>query len=224
MWPPADTRSNGSLPTGTTVFTRPVEASKRTIEAWATFVRAVATLVSLSPQPSVTLANAATANGGNSIARSHRHGSLVLNGVTASLRPHDAQARLIAAARRHVVVRGNDDAIFHVRVSIQKLVEDEGMQTVGSVHIPVATSQQRGSLRDLETIAPKLRELRARHVAYGAEPEHYPVVGAVLIASMAAIAGDAWTTEFEAAWNEAFEIVAATMLEGAEEAALQSAA
>jgi hemoglobin-like flavoprotein len=82
----------------------------------------------------------------------------------------------------------------------------------------------RKSLRDFETIAPKLRELGARHVAYGAEPEHYPVVGAVLIASMAAIAGDAWTTEFEAAWNEAFEIVDATMLEGAEEAALQPAA
>jgi hypothetical protein len=41
---------------------------------------------------------------------------------------------------------------------------------------------------------------------------------------MAAIAGDAWATEFEAAWNEAFESVAATMLEGAEEAALQPAA
>src|SRR4029453_6239552 len=78
MWPPADTSSNGSRPTGTTVFTRPVEASRRTIEAWATFVRAVATLVSLSPQPSVTLASAATANGDNSIARSHRHESLVL--------------------------------------------------------------------------------------------------------------------------------------------------
>jgi hemoglobin-like flavoprotein len=82
----------------------------------------------------------------------------------------------------------------------------------------------RKSLRDLDAIVPKLRDLGARHVAYGAEPEHYPIVGAVLIASMAAIAGDAWTSEFEVAWNEAFEIVAATMLEGAEEAALKPAA
>jgi hemoglobin-like flavoprotein len=50
-------------------------------------------------------------------------------------------------------------------------------------------------------------------VAYGAELEQYPIVGAVLIASMAVIAGDAWTSEFELVWNEAFEIVAATMLE-----------
>ena len=50
----------------------------------------------------------------------------------------------------------------------------------------------RKSLRDLDSIVPKLRELGARHAAYGAEPEHYPVVGAVLIASMAAVAADAW--------------------------------
>jgi hemoglobin-like flavoprotein len=82
----------------------------------------------------------------------------------------------------------------------------------------------RKSLRDLDSIAPKLRDLGARHVAYGAQPEHYPVVGTVLIASMAAIAGDAWTAEYEAAWAEAFEIVAATMLEGAESVALENAA
>jgi hemoglobin-like flavoprotein len=82
----------------------------------------------------------------------------------------------------------------------------------------------RKSLRDLDAIVPKLRELGARHVAYGAQPEHYPVVGTVLIGSMAAIAGDAWTSEFEAAWSGAFEIVAATMLEGAEQAALEQAA
>ena len=35
----------------------------------------------------------------------------------------------------------------------------------------------RKSLRDLGAIVPKLRELGRRHVAYGARPEHYPVVG-----------------------------------------------
>ena len=40
----------------------------------------------------------------------------------------------------------------------------------------------RKSLRDLDAIVPKLRELGARHVTYGAKPEHYPVDGTVLIA------------------------------------------
>jgi nitric oxide dioxygenase len=82
----------------------------------------------------------------------------------------------------------------------------------------------RKSLRDLDAIIPKLRELGARHLAYGAQPEHYPVVGSALIASMAAIAGEAWQSDYEVAWSEAFEIVAATMIEGAEQAALETAA
>jgi len=82
----------------------------------------------------------------------------------------------------------------------------------------------RKSLRNLDAIVPKLRDLGARHVAYGARPEHYPVVGAALIASMAAIAGDDWKPEHESAWGAAFEIVAATMIEGAAEAELGAAA
>ena len=81
----------------------------------------------------------------------------------------------------------------------------------------------RKSLRNLDPIIPKLRELGARHVAYGARSEHYPVVGEVLIASMAEIAGAAWSTEFERAWSEAFAVVAGAMIEGAE-AATQVAA
>ena len=76
----------------------------------------------------------------------------------------------------------------------------------------------RKSLRDLEAIAPKLRQLGARHVGYGARTEHYPVVAEVMLASMAVIAGEAWTAEIEAAWAGALGLVATAMLEGAEEA------
>jgi nitric oxide dioxygenase len=74
----------------------------------------------------------------------------------------------------------------------------------------------RKSLRNLDEIVPTLRDLGARHVQYGALPEHYPVVGEVLIASLAAIAGPAWTPEYERAWQDAFAVVAGAMLEGAE--------
>jgi len=82
----------------------------------------------------------------------------------------------------------------------------------------------RKSLRDLDAIVPKLRELGARHVAYGARPEHYPVVGEVLLSAMSAVAADAWRPEHERAWSEAFSVVAWAMMEGAEGAVLQSAA
>jgi hemoglobin-like flavoprotein len=82
----------------------------------------------------------------------------------------------------------------------------------------------RKSLRNLETITPKLRELGARHVSYGAEPEHYPVVAQVLIASMAEVAGDAWRPEHERAWAQALDLVATAMLDGAASAQLEAAA
>jgi nitric oxide dioxygenase len=73
----------------------------------------------------------------------------------------------------------------------------------------------RKSLRDLGRIAPTLRALGERHVAYGARPEHYPIVGGALIASMAEVAGDAWRPEHEHAWSAAFDVVTAEMLSGA---------
>ena len=73
----------------------------------------------------------------------------------------------------------------------------------------------RRSLRDLDSVAPKLRDLGARHVRYGALPEHYPVVGEVLIASMAQVAGDAWNEQYEQAWAAAYGVVAGVMIDGA---------
>ena len=46
----------------------------------------------------------------------------------------------------------------------------------------------RKSLRDLDAIVPKLHELGARHIDYGAQPEHYPVVGQALVETMAEVA------------------------------------
>ena len=82
----------------------------------------------------------------------------------------------------------------------------------------------RKSLRDLDRVVPTLRALGARHVNYGAEETHYAVVGEVLLASMAEVAGGAWRPEYEAAWAEAYGVVAATMLDGAAEAQLSLAA
>ena len=82
----------------------------------------------------------------------------------------------------------------------------------------------RKSLRNLDAVVPTLHALGARHVRYGARPEHYPVVGEVLIASMAEVAGDAWRPEYERAWAAALAVVAGAMLEGAQAAELDLAA
>src|SRR5262245_1031445 len=78
-----------------------------------------------------------------------------------------------------------------------------------------ALVQLRGSLRDLPAFIPALQRLGARHVGYGTRPEHYPVVGAVLIDAMAEVAGEAWRAEYTRAWQVAFGVVAGAMLHGA---------
>ncbi|HEX5622327.1 MAG TPA: globin family protein [Solirubrobacteraceae bacterium] len=72
----------------------------------------------------------------------------------------------------------------------------------------------RKSLRDLSAVVPKLQELGRRHIGYGARPEHYPVVGEVLIESMAEVAGPRWRPEYGRAWADALAVVAGVMVEG----------
>jgi len=113
--------------------------------------------------------------------------------------------------------------LFAVAPAVQPLFAGSDMKRQQAMLLS-ALVLLRKSLRDLERVVPTLRNLGARHVAYGAQPEHYPVVGEVLIGAMATVAGEAWEPRFEAAWAEAFGVVAGAMLEGAAEADYAAAA
>lgn len=71
------------------------------------------------------------------------------------------------------------------------------------------------SLTKPEALEKYLHELGARHVAYGAEPEHYPLVAGVLLEVMGELAGPLWTAEVAQAWQDALNAVAQLMLAGA---------
>jgi hemoglobin-like flavoprotein len=77
----------------------------------------------------------------------------------------------------------------------------------------------RKSLRNLGAIVPALQGLGARHATYGARPEHYPIVGTALLATMAEIGGGAWLDEYTRAWADAYQVVQDTMLSGAAQVA-----
>ena len=63
-----------------------------------------------------------------------------------------------------------------------------------------------------------LEELGARHVAYGARPEHYPVVHDVLLATLRT-EGAGFDDEAERAWRALLRQIAGAMLRGAARAA-----
>ena len=64
----------------------------------------------------------------------------------------------------------------------------------------------------------------ADHDAAPAVPGRCPLVGAVLLDQMAAIAGPTWAPVHERAWSAAFELVLRPMLAGAAEGELAAAA
>ena len=76
------------------------------------------------------------------------------------------------------------------------------------------------SLRKPASLVKTLKALGARHRGYGALPEHYQAVAETLLAVMQEFAGELWTAEVRAAWEQALNTVAQTMLqadEGTEE-------
>lgn len=71
------------------------------------------------------------------------------------------------------------------------------------------------NLRNPEVLAPALRSLGAQHFQVGTLEAHYPLVGQALLESFATYLGTGWTAELAAAWHEAYNLIAVTMLEGA---------
>jgi len=71
------------------------------------------------------------------------------------------------------------------------------------------------NLRKPEVLTSALGGLGQRHVAYGVRPEHYPIVGTILLETFADFLGDDWTKASQDAWAQAYEAICSIMLEGA---------
>ncbi len=83
------------------------------------------------------------------------------------------------------------------------------------------------NLRNPDVLGGALKGLGARHVKYGALPEHYPLVGNSLLKTFEQYLGTGWTPEVSQAWVDAYGAISEIMLEGAdysaEELALDNA-
>ncbi|WP_193369900.1 globin family protein [Pelagibius marinus] len=68
-----------------------------------------------------------------------------------------------------------------------------------------------------EALLPVLHDLGRRHAAYGLRDAHFEAVGAALLWTLAQGLGPNWSPKAEAAWSEAYGLVADAMREGARE-------
>ena len=74
------------------------------------------------------------------------------------------------------------------------------------------------NLRKPDRLTVALKGLGAKHIKYGALPEHYPLVGNSLLKTFEQYLKEEWTPEVKQAWVEAYGLITDLMLEGAEDA------
>jgi hemoglobin-like flavoprotein len=73
-------------------------------------------------------------------------------------------------------------------------------------------------LEDAGWLESNLKAMGAKHLDYGVTDEMYDWVGDSLLSTIAEVAGDDWTPELKAAWQEAYGAISALMKQGAAEA------
>ena len=114
------------------------------------------------------------------------------------------------------------DRLFAVAPQVRSLFPDDLTEQKKTLMAMIAMAV--GSLDDVGGLVPKVKALGARHVAYGAEPAHYDVVGQVLLWTLEKGLGEAFTPNVRAAWFKVYSLLATTMQLGAAEAAELQAA
>jgi hemoglobin-like flavoprotein len=66
-----------------------------------------------------------------------------------------------------------------------------------------------------ERLVPVLKQLGARHNAYGVQEDHYGKMGTALIGTLEEALGDQFTPELRSAWTEAYLLISSLMRRGA---------
>ncbi len=75
-----------------------------------------------------------------------------------------------------------------------------------------------------DKLIPAVQNLGAKHLKYGAEPEHYDTVGAALLKTLALGLGEDFTAPTKKAWTVVYQTLATTMIAAANEAATTESA
>ena len=75
-----------------------------------------------------------------------------------------------------------------------------------------------GNVHQVEAVVPYLQQLGRDHRKYGVTAEHYPFVGASLLATLEHFLADEWTSELAADWATAYGLVAEVMTAASTEA------
>lgn len=100
--------------------------------------------------------------------------------------------------------------LFEVAPEIRPLfktsMSEQGDKLMKTLKLAVA------GLDRFDEILPAVEQLGQRHNEYGAEPEHYEIVGEALLWTLEQGLGEAFTDETRQAWGEVYETLAGAMI------------
>jgi hemoglobin-like flavoprotein len=102
------------------------------------------------------------------------------------------------------------DRLFEVAPSVKAMFPDDMSGQRKKLMMMLAAVVN--GLGNLESILPAASALAKRHVGYGAQPEHYPVVGGALLWTLEKGLGEAWTPEVADAWTAAYGTLSGYMI------------
>lgn len=106
------------------------------------------------------------------------------------------------------------DRLFQIAPAVRPLFQDD-LAGQGTKLIETLGSML-SQLTHPEMFSSLARQLGRRHVAYGAEPDHYGPVGEALLASLAQLLGPRFTPDVRAAWTALYVELSGAMLKGGE--------
>jgi len=106
--------------------------------------------------------------------------------------------------------------LFEKNADIKRLfasvrLREQHRMLAASLHYVVMNYEHAGAVRN------SLRRMGARHVGYGARPEHYRLFAECLIESLAETLGSEWTPQLDRIWREAIHTAIGIMLEAYEQ-------
>ncbi|RUW00425.1 MAG: hemin receptor [Mesorhizobium sp.] len=135
------------------------------------------------------------------------------------------QIRLVQDSFREVVpIKEAAAALFYEKLfaidaSLKGLFRATDMSRQGAKLMAALGFVVHGLSR-AETILPAVQDLARRHVGYGVEEHHYPIVGHALIETLEAGLGEAFTPQVREAWQAACGLLAGVMIAAAREVEL----
>ncbi len=107
--------------------------------------------------------------------------------------------------------------LFEIAPQVRAMFPDDMTEQRKKLIVTLAIVVQ--GLNNLDTILPAASALAKRHVSYGAEAAHYPVVGQALLWTLEQGLGPSWTPEVAAAWTSAYTTLSEFMISEAHEKA-----